>query len=144
MPLSPQRPTLEQMIALTEQLTERLSKDAAAFEARRPQEVTARMAETLRLANTYRLESARLRGSPDILRSASQEVRGRLIKASEGFDQALRRHGRSLYALKTVTEGVVKSIAEEVIRMRGVGAGYGASARQNAPNPTAITLNRRA
>ena len=135
---------VERLIVLTERLTQRIRQDTEAFEARRPQEAAARMAETAQLANLYRRESDRMRGSPDLIAAAPKELRARLVRVSEGFEAALTRHGRSLHATRTVTEGIVRAIAEEVARARAARQGYGPGARAPSGNPTAITLNRRA
>ena len=45
---------VEQLIILTERLTELIALEAAAFEARRPHEAAKYIEETARLANIYR------------------------------------------------------------------------------------------
>lgn len=134
---------VERLIVLTERLTLRIRQDTIAFEARRPQEAASRMEETAQLANLYRRESDRIRQNPAIVAAAPRELRARLIKASEGFEAALTRHGKSLYAVKTVTEGVVRAIAEEVTRSRAANHGYGPGARPPTADAAAIALNRR-
>ena len=52
---------VEQLIILTERLTELIARQALAFEQRRPQDAAALLEETSRLANLYRHESARIR-----------------------------------------------------------------------------------
>ena len=138
------RQNVERLIELTEQLTAQLGLDAAAFEARRPYEAAARMDETTRLTNLYRHETARVRENPAMLMGAPTELTGRLRRASEAFEITLKRHGSALYAVKTVTEGVVKAIAEEVVRTRAAGLAYGPGARSPAADATAVTLNHRA
>ena len=136
---------VQQLIALTEQLTERMRQDAEAFEARRPFEAAGRIEETQQLANLYRRESDRVRQNPGLLAGASQALRKRLARASEAFETTLARHGRAVFALKTVTEGVVQAIAEEVARTRAATAGYGPGARMaTRDTAVAIALNRRA
>ena len=135
---------VERLIALTERLVQQLAADAQAFEARRPQEVAARIEETSRLANLYRHESARVRQDPSVVAGASKELRARLLRASEAFEAVLVRHGQALYGIKTVTEGVVRAIAEEVANARAAVTGYGPGGRVLAPSGAAITLNRRA
>lgn len=135
---------VERMIGLTERLTQRIRQDTEAFERRRPQEAAARIEETAQLANLYRRESDRMRQNPALIAAAPKELRIRLLRASEGFETALARHGRSIYAVKTVTEGVIRAIAEEVARTRAARHGYGPGGRAPAGNTTAITLNRRA
>ena len=136
---------VQQLIALTEQLTERMRQDAEAFEARRPFEAAGRIEETQRLANLYRRESDRVRQNPALIAGGSPSMRQRLARASEGFEATLARHGRAVFALKTVTEGVVQAIAEEVARTRAATAGYGPGARMaTRDTAVAIALNRRA
>jgi hypothetical protein len=137
---------VEQMIALTERLTGLIALEAQAFEQRRPQDAAEHLAETSRLANIYRHESARIRANPAMVSSAPLAQRQRLIRATEAFDSVLARQGRALEAAKTVTEGLVRAIADEVASQRAGAGSYGPGAK--APSPTgastAITLNRRA
>jgi len=135
---------VQRLITLTERLTERLAGDAQAFEARRPHEAAARLEETSHLANLYRHETLRVRQDPATVASAPRELRTRLERATEAFESVLARHGRALFAVKAVTEGVVRAIAEEVANSRVAAAGYGPGARANAASTTAITLNRQA
>jgi len=136
---------VEQLILLTERLTGLVAQSAQAFEARRPQDAAAFVGETGRLANMYRHESTRIRGNPAVIAGASLVQRTRLVRATEGFDAVLARQARAVEAAKTVTEGLVRTIAEEVATQRQKGASYGADATTAAaPAATAITLNRRA
>jgi hypothetical protein len=131
------------MIELTEKLTKLLAEQARAFEQHRPQDAAADVAEVSRLANQYRAGSAHIRGQPGLYQSAPLEVRRRLLRATEAFDAVLQRQGRALGASKTVTEGIVKAIAEEIAAKRNVGRAYGPNALRR-PVATAITLNRHA
>lgn len=136
---------VEQMIILTERLTELIAQQCLAFEQRRPHEAAALVEETSRLANLYRHESARVRANPALVAGAPLAQRTRLMRATEAFDAVLARQGRALEAAKTVTEGLVRAIAEEVASQRGQRTGYGPGATQTpGAEATAITLNRRA
>jgi hypothetical protein len=135
---------VEQLIALTEKITAMMAADAADFEARRPLRAAERVAATAELANLYRHESARVKAEPELIASASPAARQRLKQASEAFEAVLARHARAIEAARTVTEGVVRAIAEEVARTRSAGTGYGPGAQAAAAQATAITLNRRA
>ena len=69
------------------------------------------------------------------------------MQATEAFDAVLARQGRAIEAAKTVTEGLVRAIAEEVAATREQRHGYGPGAlppASSATAATAITLNRRA
>lgn len=136
---------VEQLVILTERLTELVALEAQAFEQQRPQEAMAHIEETSRLANIYRHESARVRANPAMVASAPLAQRTRLIRATEAFDSVLARQGRALDAAKTVTEGLVRTIANEVAAQRTTGSGYGLKGGPSAPgSATSITLNKRA
>ena len=135
---------VEQLILLTERLTALVALEAQAFENRRPQDAAIHVGETSRLANIYRHESTKVRAHPEMVATASLGQRTRLIRATEAFDAVLARQGRALEAAKTVTEGLVRAIAEEVANQRQKGVSYDADGLAPAAGATAITLNQRA
>jgi hypothetical protein len=137
---------VEQLIILTERLTDLIARQSAAFEARRPHEAAQYVDEVAKLANLYRHESTKVRGNVALVQGASLQRRQRLVRATEAFDAVLARQGRAVTAAKTVTEGLVRAIAEEIAVQRPTGAGYGPGAQATAykQNGTAITLNQRA
>lgn len=136
---------VEQLILLTDRLTALIALEAQAFEQHRPQDAAEHLPEVSKLANIYRHESARVRANPGLVSSASLTQRTRLIRSTEAFDSVLARQGRALEAAKTVTEGLVRAIAEEVASQRTSAAGYGPGALATAPGAaTSITLNKRA
>lgn len=139
------RQRVEQLTLLTDRLTSLVAEQAKCFEARRPQDALAYGAEVNRLANLYRHESARVRANPGLVSAAPSDLRQRLIRATEAFDAVLARQARAVGAAKTVTEGLVKAIAEEVASQRHKGISYGANGLQTAhATSVAITLNKRA
>ncbi|WP_296598089.1 flagellar basal body protein [Phenylobacterium sp.] len=136
---------VEQLVILTERLTELVANQAQAFEQGRPQDAAAILEETSRLANLYRHESVRVRSDQRLVEGAPLEARTRLVRATEAFDAVLARQGRAIEAARTVTEGLVKCIAEEVASQRSQASVYGANGAQyGGASATAITLNKRA
>ena len=136
---------VEQLTILTERLTALIAEQALAFEQRRPKDAAALNEETSRLANLYRHESTRVRADVSLVDTAPAPARARLVCATEAFDAVLARQGRALEAARTVTEGLVKCIAEEVANQRSQACVYGAGGLQSGGAPaTAITLNKRA
>ena len=136
---------VEQLTILTERLTELVAAQAQAFEQHRPQDAADLLDETSRLANLYRHESGRVRADPGLVEGALADARAQLVRATEGFDAVLARQGRALDAARTVTEGLVRCIAEEVASQRAQSATYGESGAAGAgAGATAITLNKRA
>nr|WP_221212360.1 flagellar basal-body protein FlbY [Brevundimonas lenta] len=132
------------MIDLTDRLTARLVEEAAAFESHRPQDVAATLAATQDLANAYRRESARVKADPASIAPAPLAERNALIKATETFEGILTRHSRAIEAARVVSEGLVRTIAEEVAGQRVSPSAYGASGRANAGDSRAVTFNRMA
>lgn len=136
---------VEQMIILTDRLTDLIAQQASHFESRRTGEAAAMQEEVSRLANLYRHESMRVRADPGLVASAPADARERLVRATEAFDSVLARQGRAIDAARTVSEGLVKAIAEEVAAQRTQTSVYGAAGTQtSAATATAITLNKRA
>ena len=136
---------VEQLIILTQRLTELIAEEAAAFEQRRPHDAAKHIEETSRLANIYRHESTRVRADPRLVETAPLAQRTALLRATEALDAVLARQGRALEAARTVTEGLVQAIATEIANQRVDQSAYGASGERSAtPAPTAITLNQRA
>jgi hypothetical protein len=139
----PPFPGLEGMLALTERLTALLAEQARAFEQHRPQDAAAGLPEVSKLTAQYRAGAAHVRANPQLGEAASPQLRARLLTATEAFEAVLQRQGRALAASKTVTEGLVKAVAEEIAARRSVGQAYGPNAARR-PLATAITLNQRA
>jgi len=139
----PAFPGLEGMVGLTERLTQLLADQARAFEQHRPQDAAASLPVVSQLTADYRAGSAHVRTNPQLVQAATPELRARLLRATEAFDAVLQRQGRALAASKTVTEGLVKAVAEEIAAQRSVGQAYGPGASRR-PIATAITLNQRA
>lgn len=145
-PTPPTDVRLEQLIVLTERLTSLIADQAQAFEARRPQDAALNMEETSRLANIYRREAEQMRAQPSLFSDAPIKLRYRLIQATEAFDAVIARQGRAIHAAKTITEGLVQAIAQEVATQRTSNAAYGPTgAKPVVPGAaTAVTLNQRA
>lgn len=135
---------LRQLTALTDRLTARLEMETDAFAARRTAEVAAGLAETQDLANQYRRETAHLKANKAILAAAPAGERLALVKATEAFEAVLAVHGRTVEAARSISEGLVRTIAQEVAGARAMGSGYGASGQANGGDARAVTLNRTA
>lgn len=132
---------IRQLIDLTVRLTARLTAEAAAFEARRPQDAAATLAGTQELANAYRRESAQVKANPASIAAAPLVDRKALIEATEVFEAMLSKHARAIEAARVVSEGLVKTIAAEVAGQRGSPSAYGASGRANAGDGRAVAYN---
>ena len=135
---------VEQLIALTERLTELLAAETRAYEAHRPHEAAAAAQETVRMANVYRHESLRVKKDKSLLAEAPEALRARLVDATRTFEATLARHGRAVEAALTITEGIVRAVAEEVAESKRSAAGYGHAGAPAQPASAPLALNKRA
>ena len=135
---------VRQLIDLTRRLTERLTAESKAFEARRPQDAMETLAETQELANIYRRESAQVKANPASVAAAPLADRKALIEATKAFDEILSHHSHAVEAARTISEGLVRTIAAEVAGQRGNPSAYGASGRANGGDNRAVAYNRTA
>lgn len=131
---------VDQLLTLTERLTGLMAEDLAELQARRPS--LARSEELGRLANIYRHESARVRRDPSLVASAPAEDRARLRAATQAFEATLARHLQAVEAARSVSEGLVRAIAEEMGRSRPKAAGYGP--KLSRPENTPLAYNKQA
>ena len=138
------RARVRQLTDLTTRLTARLSDESKAFEARRPQDAAASLADTQDLANLYRRESAQLKAHPASVAAAPVADRDALIRATQAFEAVLSRHAHAVEAARVSSEGLVRTIAAEVAGQRGSPSAYGASGRANAGDGRAVAFNRQA
>lgn len=129
-----------QLTTLTERLTGLMRDDLAELEAHRPS--LARAEELGRLANIYRHESARVRRDPSMIAAAPASDRTRLKTATEQFEATLARHLRAVEAARSVSEGLVRAIAEAMEAGRPKASGYGP--RQGKDGTPPLAFNKQA
>lgn len=135
---------VRQLTDLTVRLTERLTEEFRAFEARRPQDAATTLADTQELANLYRRESAQVKANPGCIAAAPQDARRKLVECTEAFEAVLSRHARAVEAARIVSEGLVKTIAAEVASQRGNPSAYGSSGHATNGDGRAVAFNQTA
>ena len=137
---------LQALLRLTQRLTELLEEETRLFKAKRPQDALGLQDEKTQLANVYRAEVARTKQDPTRFATAPAQLKPLLREATQAFHAALSENGHVVNALKTVTEGVVKAIADEAARQRSAPAGYGPGAAHPSTPPKgfALAVNRTA
>jgi len=134
------------LLKLTQRLTALIQEETRLFKARRPHEAIELQTEKTELANIYRAEVARARQEPGRFSGAPEQAKALLREATKAFHTALDENGRVVNAMKVLTEGVVKAIADEAARQRHAGSGYGANGnRPSAPTGSfAMAVNHTA
>lgn len=122
----------EALIRLTGRLTELLEQETACFEARKPHEAVALQSEKARLATVYRTETRLAAQENSRLAGLGDALKLRLRESTTRFEAALARNGAAVEALKSLTEGLVKALADEAARQAQAKAGYGPGAGKTA------------
>jgi len=134
------------LLKLTQRLTALIQEETRLFKESRPHAAIDLQTEKSELANIYRAEVARARQEPTRFSGASEQAKAMLREATKTFHAALDENGHVVAAMKRVTEGVVKAIADEAARQRSAGSSYGPGAAQGKPQSSgfAMAVNRTA
>jgi len=122
----------EALIRLTDRLTALLDQETACFEARKPHEAVGLQAEKTRLATIYRTETRLAAQDHSRLSGLGEALKARLRANTARFEAALARNGAAVEALKSLTEGLVKALADEAARQAQAKAGYGPRAAKSS------------
>lgn len=133
-----------QMTALTIRLGERLEAETACLLAQRPQDIYDGIEETRNLSNLYRHESMRIKADPGLLKGISSADKKALREATERFEERLRKYGLAVNAAKTITEGVISAVAEDLHTRRNQTSLYGARGRRLDSGPQSLNFVRKA
>lgn len=116
----------EQLLAMTLRLAGLVDAEIEAVKARRLDASGANWDEKERLVHAWRLEVSRIKADPSQMTGLSQARRDALKAAARDLEDKLQAHERALSAARTVTEGLVRSIAAEIAESRSAPVGYGA------------------
>lgn len=139
----PQGP-VSRMVLHTEELTRIIREEIAILEARRPSEIAPLQAEKARLSTIYEEEFAALKRNPNLLGDKDSPLRARLRDVTETFNGELVRLGRILLRMKSVTEGMISAVGEEVAKRRQTVRNYSQDAEvilSQTTKPVPIALN---
>jgi hypothetical protein len=124
----------EQLLAMTQRLIALVSAEIDAIGAKRLDGGSADWDEKERLAHAWRLEVAHIKANPAALAGIGEVLKAQLREAAAILEEKLETHARALGAMKTVTEGLVRSIANEIASARSAPPAYG---RHGSVNPAA-------
>ena len=130
----------EQLEAMTRRLIGLVTAEAAAVQTHRLSAANADWDEKERLVHAWRIEVSRIKADPTLLSGLSQMRKDQLRVSSRELETALEAHAMALAASKSVTEGLVRSIASEIASVRAAPAGYGRSGASAAANRQASGL----
>lgn len=134
----------EALILLTSRLTELIEQETALFEARRPLETKPFQDEKSKLATIYRREISAVKDDPSRLEDAPEAIKQQLKETTARFTTALQANGDAVEALRILTEGVVRAVADEAARLKDQDSGYGPGSRRPSSAAPSIAVNQRA
>jgi len=134
----------EALILLTSRLTELIEQETALFEVRRPLETQAFQDEKSKLATIYRREIAAVKDDPARLDDAPEAIKRQLKDTTTRFTAALQANGDAVEALRVLTEGIVRAVADEAARLKDQDTGYGPGSRRPTSAAPSIAVNQRA
>ncbi|HUJ45520.1 MAG TPA: hypothetical protein VLV55_00200 [Rhizomicrobium sp.] len=119
---------LQRILAIGERLAAAIDADIKALEKGRPQEMKSIEPETQKLSLLYEKELAGF--SPKEAAGMPPELRARLVASGKRLNDCLERQQRLLKRMRTISEGMVRAVAEEMQRRQ-------IAARPYAPRPMA-------
>ncbi|MDP3736657.1 MAG: flagellar basal-body protein FlbY [Hyphomonadaceae bacterium] len=121
----------DQLLAMTKRLVALVTAEIDALKAKRLDGASADWDEKERLAHAWRLEVAYIKANPSALAGVADDRKQALRDSAKRLEEQLEAHARALVAMKTVTEGLVRSIASEIATVRSGPVGYGRAGTVN-------------
>jgi len=137
---------VSRLAKLTEKLTTVIEQETKLLQSSKPQEAIKLHGEKSRLIAEYREALNAVQVNQHLLGPEDSLTRKSLKMITDSFRAALREHARIVLRLKTVTEGIVKSVGQEIIHKRQPVMAYGKNASFNVPKqlpPTSLSLDQR-
>jgi hypothetical protein len=130
--MNPDTDKIQALIVMAERLTQAIEGDIAALKAGRPNEMRTLDPEIQKLSLQYGREAQSF--DPKRTASAPAEMRKKLVAVTGRFRESLAMHARMITRVKNASEGLVKTVAEEVEKKRAAKCTYTApNARYRAP-----------
>lgn len=136
---------IDNLISLTEQLSELLDTEAKLLQTHRPSEIKALNEQKSNVSALYQREMTALKRDMNNLKGLTQEKRDVLKAITAEFRKKTDQHLHLLQNFRHVSEGIVKSVADEVTAKDVPAAGYGRQALAPKPGssaPRAFAVNQ--
>ncbi len=106
------------ILTLTKQLTALINSETSLLKAHRASVLRETEAEKARLSSLYAREMRAIQARPELLKGISAKQKQTLHTASAAFKNCVVAHVRTLARIRSVSEGLVVAIGEELNRMR--------------------------
>lgn len=139
---------VDRMIALTVELGAVIARETEALRNRDREEVTSLQPEKIRLANEYALDVQSVQTRKELIDRAPAERVARLKAGMIELDRLLTLNGEALAAARSVSEGLIRMVANAMSEKAAPALGYGANATASRRAATAagsgsLTLDAR-
>lgn len=126
---------VDRMIGATADLAALIARETEALQSRNRDEVANLQPEKIRLANEYAMDVQAVRTRKELLDRAPAERITRLKSNMVELDRALAVNGEALTAARSVSEGLIRMVADAMSERAAPTLGYGANAA-TAPRRT--------
>lgn len=135
---------IDTILDITRRLTALLEREMAMIEARTPARLAELEDERNRLSLLYSREMQAVAANAAEFRTLPKDRIGVLREETKTFHGLLDRHQRMVARMRRVTEGIVKTIADEAQRQKSPRTGYAPSGRSAAAATAApLAINSR-
>jgi hypothetical protein len=129
----------DRLIAMTERLTDALKADMIALERGRPREMRTIEPDMQQLAAIFGRESAAF--TVAMTKSIPAATRTKLIETTRRFKDTLTKQTRMVSRIRTISEGMIHAIAEDVARKKNAAKPY-ARMMVKPRSPGAMVYNK--
>ncbi|MDO8839727.1 MAG: hypothetical protein Q7V31_12440 [Parvibaculum sp.] len=140
---------VERMLEQTLALTGIVRRETGFLRDRARSEVAALQPEKIRIANDYAMDAQAIHGRKDLIDRAPSERVSRLKAAMIELDRSLAENGEALVAARSVSEGLIRMVANAMSEQAAPTLGYGRDAAPaarragSAATPGSLTLDAR-
>lgn len=137
---------VERVLSVSEQLTDVIRRESELLESNQPLSISELQEEKIRLSNEYAMDIQAISLRKELIDRAPAEKINRLKTAMTALNTALERNGNLLLAAKSVSERILKSVADTVNEHKAPSLGYGRNASMSnkaSSRSAAIALDSR-
>ena len=136
---------IEQIIELTERLTDCTQRECEILRVKRPRDMAPVHEEKSKIAAAYAREIAQLRQDKTLSCAAEPALTAKLKDTTARFRAALNDLSQHLGRVRRISEGMIRAIADDMHSKEASPVGYGESAAKPAPRaakPSTLALNQ--
>lgn len=137
---------VERVLSVSEQLTEVIRRESELLESNQPLSIGELQEEKIRLSSEYAMDIQAISLRKELIDRAPAEKINRLKTAMTTLNTTLERNGQLLLAAKSVSERILKSVADTMNEHKAPSLGYGRNAamtNKTANRSAAIALDSR-